>query len=210
MGLRNYWRFNGDASDAVGGATPTITNGSFTPGVPGSAIQFPTGSLGYVSFGNVLDFTSEDFTISFMFYAFSWDTTNVDKNTPILFIKGPGYNTGGYYTQISSGGLSLVTNQSAALQVSSGTYAFSLNTWYHIAFARQGASVRTYVNGTDVTTTAGTHVNPTSSATPFYINWYQAAYPIIGWDKYDEFKAEARKWSPAEIKNEYMRLRGFF
>ena len=46
---------------------------------------------------------------------------------------------------------------------------------YNICYTRNGSSIRVYVNGVDVTTYAGNHLDPVSSSSNFLINSYNVS-----------------------------------
>jgi len=122
----------------------------------------------YISWGTGLsqvNFTSSDFTISIMFNPAS---DNFDGGHRGVFGYG-GYTARGYYTMISKvvpNKLSFFTNGSGNQQETrSSTFSVYSGQWILLSFVRSGSSVKIYVNTTDITETAGTHVNPASNTT---------------------------------------------
>ncbi|MCK4722488.1 MAG: hypothetical protein KAT75_04250 [Dehalococcoidia bacterium] len=72
------------------------------------------------------------------------------------------WNTHGYWFRCNAGGdLSVLTFQAAANQSSSSALgSVVINTWYTLGVSRNGASIRIYQNGVDITAVAGVHINP--------------------------------------------------
>lgn len=116
-----------------------------------------------------LDFTSGDFSGCAWFYP---DASGE------RFIFNKGLATTGYAFGLQAGTYSLVfyTRQAGPVTQSSLSSVIAANTWQHVGFIRDGASVRLYINGVDETITPGTHVNPASSvAENLYIGSNDAA-----------------------------------
>jgi len=148
----------------------TLTNGpSFLPSVNGGIFDFD-GVDDWVDCGNILNYTSGPFSFGY-WVNFDSFTTNASGQGPIVFYKGP-FNTRGYYVQHGSTTFSFVTNQSGAVQTTSGTGVNTVGVWYYVVITRNGASVRTYVNGVDTTSSAGSHVDPASSSENFRLAVY--------------------------------------
>jgi hypothetical protein len=154
-----------------GGNTGTLVNGPTFNSGNGGSIVFD-GTNDYVTCGNILDYTSGNFTFSCWVYINSL-TTNSPGQGPILFYKGQ-FNSKGYYTQITqTGNLSIVTNNPGANNTSTtNSGIISAGNIYNLTFSRNGTSIRIYVNGVDVTTSPGVHANPTTSSEPFLISTY--------------------------------------
>ncbi len=68
---------------------------------------------------------------------------------------------------------------------------------------RNGSSVRLYLNGIDVTSVAGTHINPTSSNQSFKINFYKGDYLISGQMRISQFLIYNRALSAQEVLQNY-------
>ena len=78
------------------------------------------------------------------------------------------HDTDGWYWYLRADGaapdgMAVVTNQAAAYQVTYAAQDIAVDTWKFVAFSRSGASIRTFTNGVDNTTTAGTHIDPLTS-----------------------------------------------
>jgi hypothetical protein len=181
------------------GNNGTLTNGPTFSSANGGSIVFDSTNSQYINLGPILNYTSENFTFSY-WVNFNTLTTNSSGQGPIVFFKGD-YNINGYYAQINAtGGIVFTTNQSGANQVSYTNNIIATGFWYNIAYVRNGASVRIYLNGIDRTLTAATHINPTSSE----INFTLARYPgIYGNFKLSNFLNYNRALSSTEVLQNY-------
>ena len=185
------------------GTNGTLVNSPMFSSDEGGSISFD-GADDYVNCGNILNYTSQNFTFSCWIY-FNSLTTSVAGQGPVVFNKGA-FQTNGYYNQISTNGRSLfVTNQSGAFQRSEtpiGT--ININKWYNLAFVRNGSSVRVYVNGADLTQNAGTHINPQSSSGNFLI----AVYPFSFYGNFilSQFLNYDRALTPSEVLQNYQAM----
>lgn len=214
MGLRAYYKFNGNANDYSGnGNNATAYNATYPNGLLNQSILFGSSYNGYLEKdATTFNYTTQNFTFSFWWKGLSWTTSGgTGRGTdPILLFQG-NYGTNGYYAQIHSGDIVVVTSSPTAVVSDAQNLSISLNKWYHIGIVRNGSSVRIYLNGVDVTTTKGTHSNPASATIAFRLNSYTTGTnQIKGNVMYDEFKSEARNWAVAEMKNEFSRVKGFF
>lgn len=140
------------------------------------------GSSAYIDQGTVGRFTTQDFSISYWVYAKTL-TTNQAGQGPVIFQAGE-FNIGGWYTSINDAGAILfITNQTAANQQSlSASGTITTLRWTHVACTRSGTSARVYKDGVDVTSTAGSHTNPSAySSQNTFVGLYQIspATPFI-------------------------------
>ena len=105
-----------------------------------------------------LNFTSEAFSVILRVYL---DTLTGHQQ---LFIRG-NYNVVGWrFVWVSNDALYFTTMQAGVVQQSNGGGAqMSAGAWFTVGFSRSGAAAKIYVNGVDRTTTAATHINPTTS-----------------------------------------------
>lgn len=146
------------------------TTCSSTNGLVRQAIRLD-GANGYMDFGSAFNFTTEPFSLCgwFLFDSYTTDAAN----GPFCFYKGE-YQVAGYYVDVNTAGtVNVGTSQSGANQVSSSTVGvWVLGVWKHLVVTRSAASVRIFVDGADVTSIAGSHVNPSSSSDPFQIGCY--------------------------------------
>lgn len=128
----------------------------------------------YINWGaglSQVNFTSSNFTIS----------TMVLMNA-VVFTAGQfgifGYGqttTRGYFSMLSkdvSKKISFYTCQAGPMQTTiSSDFSVYSGQWVLLSYVRSGSSVKIYANTTDITETAGTHVNPVSNTTnPLVLN----------------------------------------
>ncbi len=209
--IEGFWRFNGNLTNSVSGTNATGSGTIiYKASLNNSGVEFAKNS--WANCGNIANYTSSDFTISFLMYIKAYSITDV--NSLVLFTKGNGpYNSFGFYCDVTKDGIGFNTAKSGSTQSSStrGTNTIDLNKWYYITIVRTGASVRIFQNGVDKTVSAGTHQNPAATAQSFYINVYNSTSPYYSGNVlFDDFKISPKKWNNAEIKNEFARLKGFF
>jgi len=175
-----------------------------SPTPPTYGLEFD-GEDDYVALGNTtaIGFTSQDFTIE------AWIKLDVTDRGMMIFQRH-GWNTDGYRLNMGTGGnIQFYTFQSGANQLSkSSSGVLVAGNWSHVAAVRQGASVRVWVDGVDVTTTFGSHIGPAYSASrQTYIGTSSAPEAFNG------TISEVRIWnyarSESEIKaNMYKELKG--
>lgn len=111
-----------------------------------------------------LNFVASDFSCAAWIFI---DDLTADR---CLFCMGDNNADGWYMYVAAAGGLQFITNQAGANQISgSNVNTILINRWYQIGATRQGANVRLYSNGADVTSLLGAHVNPLVSARDFHI-----------------------------------------
>lgn len=174
------------------GRNGTLTNGpTFTADLNGTGGYITLdGSNDFISFGNILNYTSESFSVGIWIRFLSFDN-NGGLNSLIGW-KG-NFQTNGWYIEVTpqNGTINFFTNQSGANQVTQALYSPNPSSWpnkglmpdewYSLYFTRSGTSARIYINGIDRTSNAGTHTNPTSTTNNFEIGRYNSAshYPNI-------------------------------
>lgn len=141
----------------------TLTNGPTFVDSNGGYISFD-GVNDIVDFGNILNFTSQNFSFSmFLYYgAVSSNGSAICGNSI--------FQTNGYSIYISNtSNIGIITNQSGAFQISSSS-AITTGNWYGISIVKNGSSCKIFINGVDSTISSGTHINPASATTSFTIN----------------------------------------
>lgn len=194
---------NGTSQGGTGGSGIVIVryeNGQSTTvgeGRIGKGRYF-NGLSEYLQTTNNYNFTSESFTISM------WVKPSDISNNPVVVSNGS-WQVDGYYMHIlSNGGVQFITSQAGAIQVSSSKAgSVKVNQWNHIAVVRSGSSVRTYVNGMDQTTVVGTHVNPTSTTTPFRIGNYSSGTLYMYKGYLDELRVDRVARTAEEIRQAF-------
>ena len=152
----------------------------------------------YTNFGNILNYTSEDFSFNYWIYVTSL-TTNVSGSGPVIIFKG-GYQTNGYYDQIGANGLLFFGTNTTGSTITTSTAVGTISegNTYNICYTRSGSSVRIYVNGLDATNSAGTHINPFSSNSNFTLASYGGSYLFSNIRLYS-FTSYNRKLSAKEV-----------
>ena len=91
----------------------------------------------------------------------------------MVFCRGLLDTDGWHNAILMDGSFALYTNQAAANQVTiSAVGAIVINNWYLMGISRTGASVFTYLNGSNITTTVGAHTDPLTSARELHIGIY--------------------------------------
>ncbi len=107
--------------------------------------------------GKELDFTSEDFSVSF------WIQQELSPDDDAYIFARGTYNTNGWYLwwyRVAEE-LQFYTNQGGGVQVSTMDMP-SDGLWRHITLTRAGASAIFYENAVDVTKLSGSHTDPLS------------------------------------------------
>jgi len=176
----------------------TLVNGPTFNSANGGSIVFD-GVNDWVNCGNILNYTSQPFSFGY-WINFNSFTTNASGQGPIVFYKGA-FNNRGYYVQHGSSGFTFTTNQSGSAQFTSGTGVNTVGVWYYVVITRNGASVRTYVNGVDTTSSAGSHVDPVSSSENFRLAVYSNSIWMNG--KMSNFTNYNRTLTPTEVLQNY-------
>ena len=187
------------------GNNGTLVNGvGYNSGNLGSLVF--DGTNDYINLGNILNYTTENFTFNTFFYLNSF-TTSVVGQGPQLFWKGS-FNTNGYYCVIGSGGNVLFhTNQSGSGQFSyTSPGLIAVGVWNNVSVVRTGPSVKIYINGVDRTNVSATHINPTSSTGNFQLGAYDAGF-IYSNHRVATFQSYSRALSAAEVSQNYNALK---
>lgn len=158
----------------------TISGAAWATGAHGRCLDFDPTEPSYVEIAAAdstqLDFTSEDFSIVCRVY--------IDDLTGYRWIFSRGITNGDGYEfriNITDGIPYLNTNQSGAVQTTVGG-TLTTGVWYTLGVSRDGAAVKIYANGVDVTSTSGTHIDPATSARSAKIGIYdnKVAFPFDG------------------------------
>jgi beta propeller repeat protein len=199
--LISYWKFDGNANDAVGTNNGTVYGAVLTTGISGQAYSFD-GVNDYIKISS-FNLTNEG-SISFWFYA-----TNLTGNSPnILFKKNDKlttfrfYRNSGWYSG-ALGWLLYYENLSGATNNALPITDHNANQWYHVVFVYNSSGYYwAYVNGT----------NRLNSQVSNFKNWlvgngdmylggaFTSSY-FNG--KLDEVKIWNYALNATEIKNEY-------
>ena len=175
----------------------------------GGSLTFD-GSNESINCGNILNFTTQDFSFNIFFYLTSIQT-NQNGFGPHLLYKGP-YENNGYYlalTNTNPSGGSFVTNQGPGqFQFTTFNNSLVVGSWNCLSLVRNGSSVTFYINGIDETKSPQSHNNPSSSSNDFLLGAYgNFIYSNV---KIASFQAYNRALSASEIKQNFNALRGRF
>lgn len=84
----------------------------------------------------------------------------------------------GWYLRLQSGGGSFVFIQGVA--GTAWTFAFAIDTTYHIAVSRQGTAIKAFVDGTEVSTGQTSSIDFQGSGDPFKIGTQDDSVPLNG------------------------------
>lgn len=155
----------------------TLTNGPTFNSSNGGSISFSGASAQKVTFGNILNYTTGNFSFLTWVYFGSF-TTTPNNNGPVFLYKG-GYNVNGYYAQVNtSGGYVFVIQTAGGPQYLNGNTTLSINKWYQISVTRIGTSFNLYLNGVADGNTSFLAADIVSSSDTFTLGYYNDGYPI--------------------------------
>jgi len=172
-----WWKFDEGYGTTANDSSPqdndgTITGADWTnSGKLSKALNF-NGSSDYVDLGtdSSLNFTSSNFSIG------AWIKINdtISGSANYMIVNKGAISTDGYTFRINGnaagGSITFITSQSGAFQqTNSAATEIQSGNWYHVVVVRNGSSAKVYKNGIDVTSSAGTHINPTSTSANAYI-----------------------------------------
>jgi hypothetical protein len=141
----------------------TITGATWVRNAQGIWVNSLNGTTGAISLAtsDALNFTSSAFTIMMWVKIISFP-----GNTDNELLSRGAWNSAGYiFLYKDAGSLNFFTAQGGAAQQSySADGQLSVGGTYLLSVVRNGASVRLYKNATDITSTAGNHVDPLTFA----------------------------------------------
>jgi len=193
------------------GNTGTLVNGVGFDSANGGSLSFD-GVNDYIDCGNILNFTTENFTFNIFFYL-TTTTTNNPTQGPVLFYKGA-FQQNGYYIQISRtspSAASFITNQSGLYQDTVSSPSLVVGAWNYLSVVRVGSTVAIYINGVNSTSIAGTHLNPGGSGDNFLLSAYiTGGGTIFSNIRIASFQAYNRALAAEEVQQNYNALRSRF
>ena len=141
----------------------TITGATWARLPSGLWYSYHDGTDDYVTItdsNNILNFTSEDFSI------LAWVRLDNIASTYAIFGRGIFGATGdGYIFLITTSFLRFDTYQAGSVYQRTDSSSGDIVTgqWSLVVVTRKGASARLYKNAVDVSSVIGTHINPASS-----------------------------------------------
>lgn len=116
-----------------------------------------------------LAFTTEDFSIVARVY---FDNLTADS----ALVEQATWNVKGYFLQVGlDQKIYLYTIQAGVSQSTSSTASVTTGAWHTLGISRTGASVKTFYEGADITSSAGTHIDPVSAADVDFTIGYSVA-----------------------------------
>ncbi len=201
------WDFNENtgttATDSIASATldlhPSESNWG-TPHTGASSISFTGGvSSNWIDGSDVFNaLRTVPFSLSFWINPASLPVTSV------FFFTGLGYQSSGAYAVLEDTGVvTFVTNQLGANQNTiSSSGSISASSWQHVCITRNGASVKIYVNGFDVTSSSASHINPSSGNGTMKLGAYNTILPYPG--LIDQFYIYDVTLSPDQVAQLYI------
>lgn len=140
----------------------TISGALWADGAHGRCLDFNAANPDYVvirAAHTQLDFTAEDFSLVARVRT---DDATIGQ---YIFVRGSRDSDGYEFLIESNMSLRFWTNQAGANQRTyTGAAEIAAGIWYTIGFSRNGADVRLYKNGVDITTGPAVHINPLTCA----------------------------------------------
>ena len=164
------------------------TQGTFSPFSQTGWSNFFDGTGDWLSVPDnaALEFGSGDLTVEAWVYLTGYSPAS----NAVIVSKNENISTLGFYLVLSgttSSWTSVTWQQyySGTLnEATTGSFTFNLNTWYHVAVTKSSGSVRLFVNGTQVNTTATftqTQSDSTAAVTIGGQNFAGNNYPLTGY-----------------------------
>jgi len=148
--LVGYWDFNDDVLDRSAQGNNGTLNGDATfdndrPKQTSTGKSLIVdGSGDYVDLGNpsVLNFGTNNWTVA------AWVRTTQSVGTGTIFSNG-GDNPGGirYVASVDLNSFRLITDDDAIKRTLTGTRVVNDDAWHHVVAQREGAALRTYIDG---------------------------------------------------------------
>lgn len=162
----------------------------------GDYLLVPPGLQFYLS-GAQTTATNRDFTIEFWFYS-----VNTSINGTFLLRRASSNPIGIVISQLANASLFLGAGDSDSgswnVSYTSGTNAFTINSWNHIALTRQGTTYRFFLNGVELYTASPTAFVIAGDTLPMYIatNGTEASqFPFNGYIQDFRFTIGAARYT---------------
>ncbi|MEZ6256051.1 MAG: DUF2341 domain-containing protein [Patescibacteria group bacterium] len=211
-GLQGYWKFDETTANTCTGGTNDSCDSSGngydgawtgdaigTPGKYYYGIEKADGGNGYVNMGDVLDFDTNNFTISI------W--VNLDSlsspNTPEILDKLQ-TTTRGYHLRVADNDEVefLIKGTSSNIEVNSANSAITANQWYHIvAVYDKDKGSKVYINGTQSGNTVSGDAGSIATTESLYVGTGFNGDELDG--QFDELRMYDRALDEQEIARLY-------
>lgn len=146
------------------------TQGSFSPFSQTGWSNYFDGTGDYLTLSNSISL-SGNFTIEGWF-----NLGSAQSNYRML--TGQSVASSGTYASITSGGIEVQFGGSSST-ISTCTFSFTTNIWYHIAIVRSGSTVSIYINGNSQSVTQSTQSG--TFVTQYVGVGYSSSYPFHGY-----------------------------
>jgi hypothetical protein len=137
---------------------------------------------------NAFEFGNGDLTAEAWIYLTGY--SSAVSGSAVIFAKNINDSNLGFYLVLGGTSFSFTTlywlqyYSGTTAETASGSFTFNLNTWYHVAATKSSGSVRLFVNGVQVNTTATftqTQLNSAASVTIGGQNWPGNTYELNGY-----------------------------
>ena len=140
-------------------------------------------NVAQIDLGTNFRYTSENFSIGYLIYFIA--------NAEVSFFTGQYAQKGYYLEHGSAGDIAFYTNQNTAAQITynASPSLLTANAWNHVVVTRNGATVKIYLNGAEVTYgNQATHINPAAQNENTLIGRYSTATSNTVSGILDEFR----------------------
>jgi len=223
MGLKGYWKLNGNSNDYSGnGNNGTDTNITYSQSNGRLNQGAGFGGSSKILIGNSTSISGTgSHTISLWVNMASLPSSNYAS---MFFVKGRKDNSQGCWgffiraENISGTTLlktSVVTTSPSVAMYTVNGPAPTIGTWYHLVavFDNLAKTLTLFVNGVKYGSSVSTgstlrYGYSTGCAIGYFGSAGTSQYYLNG--KIDEVILDNTAWTPAQIKNEYARTKGFF
>jgi len=216
MAIKGYWRLNGNSNDASGNSnngTDTSIVYSQSNGVLNGGADF-NGSSGRITLNSTISslFNSKnEWTVSLLFnmdavgnslfFSITSSSSSFLLRNCIIYLSGNSPNDAIIVRRYNGTDGSLVVSP----------YIFYTGKWYNVIVTYINDTISIYNNGA-ITSGVGTDTRTASSGGYAAIGAFYQSNSLSNYfnGKMDNLIIDNTAWSPAQVKNEYSRIKGFF
>ena len=215
MSIVGYWRLNGNSNDASGnGYNGTDTDITYSQA--NGKINQGGGFNGISSFIKITVSASLELTTSGTISIWFSPTNTIGSGSGGPHLMRNDNNSGiiygnSFYVSNTSGMLYFFNDHDAVYCRSNAT-SWVGGIWYNAIVTSDGTTLKMYVNSVLQTITGNiTGLNFMCQGGILVLGVTNVAIPGDYWNGLeDEIKIDNTIWSPANVKNEYSRIKGFF